>query len=103
MSNYNIINRRWRKQGHSPEMPAHDLVFQILSNRTIMASRCDKSPRRRKMFMMTKRLIEAGYVDSKQAAEAARARGATTTGTASAPSDGELAWTPLLLSMMRTR
>lgn len=36
----------------SIKLPAHDLVFQILSNRIIMAKRWDKSPSKRNIFMI---------------------------------------------------
>lgn len=35
-----------------PDMPAHDLVFQIFNSKIMMANKCDKSPVNRKIFIL---------------------------------------------------
>ena len=35
-----------------PEIPAHDLVFQIFKSKMMMAHKWAKSPTRRKMFIL---------------------------------------------------
>merc|ERR1719186_2171943 len=42
-------NRTWER----PEMPAHDLVFQILRRRMTIAARWEMSPASLKMFMLS--------------------------------------------------
>lgn len=56
-SKYRAVNTRANRICDRAEIPEHDLLFQILSRRMIIASKCDISADIRKMFMMTLKII----------------------------------------------